>query len=217
MRLVHLAVFAISAYSSGERTTKPFNPLLGETLEWLSDDTRFIAEQVSHHPPICASHMEGKGFEWWQYKGVTAKFTGNAVVSPPDGLSAVRFTADDAQYEWGGLTSCVHNLIVGRLWLDHYGKLTITSSKSSATAVIEFTQCGWFSRGWHKVLATVRDADGNVQYYVGGLWHKKLEYWEAKHGKSIDKVPDDAKTTLWEKPPLPKKAIWRGFSTFVNE
>eukprot|EP01108_Squamamoeba_japonica_P001875 TRINITY_DN183_c0_g1_i4.p2 TRINITY_DN183_c0_g1~~TRINITY_DN183_c0_g1_i4.p2 ORF type:complete len:322 (-),score=160.77 TRINITY_DN183_c0_g1_i4:65-1030(-) len=217
MRLVRVAVFAIAAYSSAERTTKPFNPLLGETFEWMTNETRFLAEQVSHHPPICASHMESKEWEWWQYKGVKAKFTGNAVVSPPDGQTSVRFKADDTTYSWGGLTSCVHNLIVGRLWIDHYGKFVVGSSKSKASATCEFTQCGWFSRGWHKVLATVRDDDGTVRYYVGGLWHERLSFWDAKHGKNIDKVPDSEKTVLWEKPPLPAKACWRNFTTFVND
>merc|ERR1711907_679079 len=77
-----------------------------------------------------------------------------------------RFKADNATYKWGGLTSCVHNLIVGRIWIDHYGKFVIESSKSKASATCEFTQCGWFSRGWHKVLATIRNAKGDVEYYV---------------------------------------------------
>ena len=33
---------------------KPFNPLLGETFELVGKDYRFLAEQVSHHPPITA-------------------------------------------------------------------------------------------------------------------------------------------------------------------
>lgn len=33
---------------------KPFNPLLGETYEYENDNIKFIAEQVSHHPPISA-------------------------------------------------------------------------------------------------------------------------------------------------------------------
>ena len=36
------------------RTTKPFNPLLGETWEYDDGDLKIITEQVSHHPPISA-------------------------------------------------------------------------------------------------------------------------------------------------------------------
>jgi oxysterol-binding protein 1 len=36
------------------RTKKPFNPMLGETYELVTEDYRFFSEQVSHHPPISA-------------------------------------------------------------------------------------------------------------------------------------------------------------------
>ena len=36
------------------RCKKPFNPMLGETYELVTEHYRFFAEQVSHHPPISA-------------------------------------------------------------------------------------------------------------------------------------------------------------------
>ena len=32
----------------------------------LSRRFRFIAEQVSHHPPISACHCDGENYEYWQ-------------------------------------------------------------------------------------------------------------------------------------------------------
>lgn len=49
-RLARVAAFAVSPYSSSLRTHKPFNPLLGETFEYVSeeeDGLRFVSEQVS--------------------------------------------------------------------------------------------------------------------------------------------------------------------------
>lgn len=41
---------------------KPFNPILGETWQAvLSDGTSMFMEQISHHPPVSAFHMEGPG------------------------------------------------------------------------------------------------------------------------------------------------------------
>jgi hypothetical protein len=217
LRLAYLAVFSISAYSTGERTTKPFNPMLGETLEFQTDSIRFVSEQVSHHPPITASHMEGTGWEWWQHKEIKANFTGNAVVSPPGGTTFVRFKKENVTFEWGGLSSCVHNIVVGRLWLDHYGKYTIASKQTGALVEVEFTQCGWFSRGWHKVLAVIKGANGQVRCYVGGFWHEVLEMWDAQHGSDYAKVPDSAKTVLWRKPPAPVNPLWRGFGPFIQQ
>jgi len=36
--------------------------MLGETYELVTEDFRFFAEQVSHHPPISAFIQEGKGY-----------------------------------------------------------------------------------------------------------------------------------------------------------
>lgn len=52
-RIQFVAAFAMSNYSSTlGRTGKPFNPLLGETFEYVRKDRgfRYISEQVSHHP-----------------------------------------------------------------------------------------------------------------------------------------------------------------------
>jgi len=40
---------------------KPFNPMLGETFEYLDPHGKFkmIAELTVHHPPIIAYHVEG--------------------------------------------------------------------------------------------------------------------------------------------------------------
>lgn len=49
-QMCYVAAFAISSYSTtGNRTTKPFNPLLGETFEcdrWADLGWRSMAEQV---------------------------------------------------------------------------------------------------------------------------------------------------------------------------
>lgn len=44
------------------RHKKPFNPHLGETYELVTEDFRFIGEQVSHHPPISAYIQQGKSY-----------------------------------------------------------------------------------------------------------------------------------------------------------
>ena len=45
MRLALVAVHSTTAMSICERTaTKPFNPLLGETYEFVNDDFEYLAE-----------------------------------------------------------------------------------------------------------------------------------------------------------------------------
>ncbi len=45
-----------------DRWRKPFNPILGETWQAsLSDGSAICIEQISHHPPVSAFHIEGPG------------------------------------------------------------------------------------------------------------------------------------------------------------
>ena len=76
-----VAVYAISMLTSLERqNTKPFNPLLGETFEFVTDNYKFIAEQVEHHPPITAWHCKGNsGYEVWTNSKAKSKFTGKSM------------------------------------------------------------------------------------------------------------------------------------------
>lgn len=42
---------------------KPFNPILGETLQCWINGCPVYAEQISHHPPIGALMFKGRGYE----------------------------------------------------------------------------------------------------------------------------------------------------------
>ncbi|CAF0738834.1 unnamed protein product [Rotaria sordida] len=84
-----ITAFIVSHLSSHlERTSKPFNPLLGETFELKNEKDapfHFIAEQVSHHPPISAIHARGLN---WILTGNTQlgiKFHGTNVAALDEG------------------------------------------------------------------------------------------------------------------------------------
>ena len=67
-RMVYVAAFAASEYASTiGRVAKPFNPLLGETYEYVRPDKgyRFFIEQVSHHPPVGAAFAESAKWDYF--------------------------------------------------------------------------------------------------------------------------------------------------------
>uniref|UniRef100_S4RNC7 Oxysterol-binding protein n=1 Tax=Petromyzon marinus TaxID=7757 RepID=S4RNC7_PETMA len=88
-RMVLAAAFAVSAYAPTyyRSGNKPFNPVLGETYECIREDKgfRFVAEQVSHHPPISACHCESKTFVLWQDVRWKNKFWGKSMEILPLG------------------------------------------------------------------------------------------------------------------------------------
>ena len=62
-RLAIVTIYSMVFGNHFERSAqKPFNPMLGETYEYLDPKGKFkmIAELTVHHPPIIAYHVEGK-------------------------------------------------------------------------------------------------------------------------------------------------------------
>lgn len=78
-------VCAFRYASTYGRTCKPFNPLLGETFEYVDKkrNVRFIAEKVVHHPTVLAAHVEGVGWTGAADLEVKSKFWGRCIELKP--------------------------------------------------------------------------------------------------------------------------------------
>ena len=80
-RMACCALLVTTQYAINQtRLKKPFNPILGQTYEQVTDNYRFFSEQVSHHPPITAFHFEGEGFSMESFSHLiqTFKFGGGS-------------------------------------------------------------------------------------------------------------------------------------------
>ncbi|KAF7144707.1 hypothetical protein RHSIM_Rhsim04G0157800 [Rhododendron simsii] len=122
MRLVYASSFFISVYYAIQRTWKPFNPILGETYEMVNHGgITFIAEQVSHHPPVGAGHAENDHFVYDITSKVKTKLLGNSVEVYPLGRTRVTLKRDDVILDLVPPPTKVSNLIFGRTWIDSPG------------------------------------------------------------------------------------------------
>ncbi|XP_044149396.1 oxysterol-binding protein-related protein 1 isoform X3 [Bufo gargarizans] len=161
-RMQCVAAFAVSAVASQwERTGKPFNPLLGETYELVRDDLgfRLISEQVSHHPPISAFHAEGLSNDFVFHGSIypKLKFWGKSVEAEPKGIITLELLKHNEAYTWTNPTCCVHNIIVGKLWIEQYGNMEITNHKTGDKCILSFKPCGLFGKELHKVEGYIQD------------------------------------------------------------
>lgn len=145
-RLALVSIFSISMAAFIERSnTKPFNPLLGETYEYEHTHYRYFAEQVSHHPPITAIHMEGKaGYRVWSNIRPKTKFTGKSLQFHPTFRFYIEFDSTGEKFE---ITQCyisVHNLIIGTPYVDLGGKSCIRNLNIAD----EHCELEFYHRGW---------------------------------------------------------------------
>ncbi|XP_076991874.1 oxysterol-binding protein-related protein 1 isoform X3 [Tamandua tetradactyla] len=178
-RMQCVAAFAVSAVASQwERTGKPFNPLLGETYELVRDDLgfRLISEQVSHHPPISAFHAEGLHNDFIFHGSIypKLKFWGKSVEAEPKGTITLELLEHNEAYTWTNPTCCVHNIIVGKLWIEQYGNVEIINHRTGDKCVLNFKPCGLFGKELHKVEGYIQDKSKRKLCALYGKWTECL-------------------------------------------
>ncbi|KAK5656344.1 hypothetical protein OQA88_4724 [Cercophora sp. LCS_1] len=180
-RMIYVAAFAASEYASTiGRVAKPFNPLLGETFEYVRPDKnyRFFIEQVSHHPPIGAAWAESPKWTYYGESAVRSKFYGRSFDINPLGtwFLKLRPTAggDEELYTWKKVTSSVVGIITGNPVVDNYGPMEIKNWNTGEVCILDFKQRGWKASSAYQITGKINDASGRVRVSMGGRWNSKL-------------------------------------------
>ena len=135
----------------------------------------FILRQVSHHPMIVACHCEGKGWKFWGDTNLKSKFSGRSIQLDPVGVLTLEF--DDGEiYQWSKVcdheylyekcsllgsswmlhsllqvTTSIYNLILGKLYCDHYGTMRIQGNREYSCK-LKFKEQSLIDRNPHQVL-----------------------------------------------------------------
>ncbi|KRY15373.1 Oxysterol-binding protein 2 [Trichinella patagoniensis] len=226
-QMCYVAAFTVSSYSTTtNRTGKPFNPLLGETYEWdRTDDLgwRSLCEQVSHHPPAAALHAESQRWKLWQEFTMSSKFRGKYLSIVPLGYSHLEFLESGNYYIWRKVTTVVHNIIVGKLWIDNYGDMTIEEKKHGVKCHLKYIPYSYFSKDTpRKVTGVVTDKDGVVYWVLKGTWDDHMEcakvIGQSEKHSSTDKPVYETMPPklLWKRnPPLPGAETFYNFTLFA--
>eukprot|EP00882_Tetradesmus_deserticola_P007827 GHRQ01008239.1.p1 GENE.GHRQ01008239.1~~GHRQ01008239.1.p1 ORF type:complete len:474 (+),score=250.32 GHRQ01008239.1:231-1652(+) len=176
-RLALVAAFLVSPFGAAERTWKPFNPLLGETfeLEGLGSGVRFMAEQVCEQPPVSAAHAENEHFTYDIVSAPATKFQGNSLEVYPKGRTRIGLRRSGEVFSHVPPQAKVHNLVLGRTWVDSYGSFLVTNTASGDKVALEFKPCGWFGAGQHEFDGHVVDAEGNAKFAMSGKWNSHVD------------------------------------------
>uniref|UniRef100_A0A3B3VAT6 Oxysterol binding protein-like 2a n=1 Tax=Poecilia latipinna TaxID=48699 RepID=A0A3B3VAT6_9TELE len=150
-RMQVVAAFAVSAVASQwERTRKPFNPLLGETYELIREDEgyRLISEQL--------------------------KFWGKSVEAEPQGTMTLELLKHKEAYTWTNPMCCVHNIILGKLWIEQYGTVEIVNHSTGDKCILNFKPCGMFGKDLHKVEGFIQDESKKKRRVIYGKWTESM-------------------------------------------
>ncbi|XP_015913961.1 oxysterol-binding protein-related protein 1 [Parasteatoda tepidariorum] len=183
-RMEYVAAFACASVASNwDRLGKPFNPLLGETYELIrvEENFKFVAEQVSHHPPVTAFQAESSDFIFTGAVHPKLKLWARSVEVKPEGTLVLKLLKHNETYTWSGVTCCVHNIIVGKLWMEQCGVLEITCHTNGLVAELNFKPAGWYSKDLNCVEGFVLDRQKTKHRLIFGKWCSYIKSMDAQY------------------------------------
>ena len=192
-RLLHVAAFAVSQFSSGrarERAIrKPFNPMLGETFELVRTDKevpsgfRLLVEKVSHRPVRMAMQADSTNWSFSQSPAPTQKFWGKSAELITEGRVRITLRLPDGSeelYSWNVATVFLRNVVMGEKYVEPVGTMTVTNESTGAKASVEFKQKGMFGGRSEDVQVESYGPDGiHTGISLTGNWTTSLRILEA--------------------------------------
>lgn len=212
-RLLLLAAFAMSSMSSQrskERALrKPFNPLLGETFELVREDKgfRFVAEKVSHRPPVMAIQIEARDWMIQYTARPHQKFWGKSAELTDSGPIRITMRRTGETYEYMNPSTFLRNLIAGEKYIEPVGTISI-EAPSGAIGTVEFKAGRMFSGRSEAVVVHAVDAKGTAfPRRFEGKWTESLVEIDGSGSRG---------RTVWQAGPLvPSAKDKYGFTQFT--
>ncbi|XP_036390764.1 oxysterol-binding protein-related protein 5-like isoform X1 [Megalops cyprinoides] len=178
-------------YKKPKGLKKPYNPILGETFRccWLHPQTDsctfYIAEQVSHHPPISAFYVCNKKDGFCIHGSILAKskFYGNSLSAILDGKARLVFLTRDEEYVITMPYAHCKGILYGTMTLELGGKITIDCEKTKCVAELEFKLKPFLgsSSSVNQISGKIRMGE-DVLATVDGHWDGEVFLHEKKSG-----------------------------------
>ncbi|KAI8866717.1 hypothetical protein GQ42DRAFT_139492 [Ramicandelaber brevisporus] len=165
-RMIFIAAFAISpcAATAFRSSRKPYNPLHGETYECLRPDKgfRFLAEKISHAPPIMACHassLTASGFGSWEFyqeSRAKNKFWGKSMEFIQGGTVHIKLSGWNDHYTFTKPSMWVRNMMSATSRsIEYSGDVVVRNHTTGDVCTIRFKESGYFSSSNNEVTAKI--------------------------------------------------------------
>ncbi|KAI7853211.1 hypothetical protein BDC45DRAFT_545685 [Circinella umbellata] len=174
-RFIKIVGFFLSGWHIKPKgVKKPYNPVLGEMFRsrWkYANGTEgiYIAEQVSHHPPISAYHYASpeNGIMIQGNLRPKPKFLGNSAATLMEGSSTITLEGwDDEQYFITMPNVYARGILFGKMVMELGDSCSIKCPKNGF---------GFFSGQYNTVIGKIKDEKtGQVLKEISGAWTNEL-------------------------------------------
>ncbi|BGP42036.1 Oxysterol-binding protein OBPa [Rhodotorula kratochvilovae] len=192
---------------------KPYNPVLGEFFRCrydYADGTAayYIAEQVSHHPPISAWYFASpeQGLELCGELRPKSKFLGNSAANIMEGESHVRFLdgvgAQDGEYDITMPNMYARGILFGKMVLELGDTSIVRNETTGLSCDVEFKTKGFFSGSYNAIAGKIKGPKGEVGE-ISGHWNELMEV-SRKGGKGKEVLFDASRAEVVQKSVSPE-------------
>ncbi|KAG9511418.1 Oxysterol-binding protein-related protein 5, partial [Fragariocoptes setiger] len=198
-RMVGVVKWYLSGfYKKPKGAKKPYNPILGECFRcyWENPSngsrTFFIAEQVSHHPPISAFHVTNRkdGYYLTSSLLTKSKYNGASVSAILDGKASLHFIKRDETYTITMPHANCKGILIGPLCMELGGKVEIVCADTGCRCELEFKLKPMLSgNDSYNMMSGKILSDGKVTHTIDGHWDKRINILDKRYGRS---------NVLWE-------------------
>ncbi|XP_052748328.1 oxysterol-binding protein-related protein 8 [Galleria mellonella] len=179
-------------YRKPKGLKKPYNPVLGETFRccWKHRNTDtytyYIAEQVSHHPPVSAFYVSNRK-EGYVIEGsllARSKFYGNSTSAILEGCARVHLLGWGETYVTTAPYAHCKGIVIGTLSMELGGKVHIICSDTGYQADIEFKLRSFLGSAEQTNAISGRIKKGkDTVATIEGYWDGKMDIKDKKTGE----------------------------------
>uniref|UniRef100_A0A8D0H7G7 Oxysterol-binding protein n=1 Tax=Sphenodon punctatus TaxID=8508 RepID=A0A8D0H7G7_SPHPU len=199
-RMVHVVKWYLSAFHAGRKGSvakKPYNPILGEIFRchwvlptteqedntepisegpvpWVTNNSvTFVAEQVSHHPPISAFYAEciSKKIQFNAHIWTKSKFLGMSIGVHNIGQGCVSCLDYDEHYILTFPNGYGRSILTVP-WIELGGECNINCSKTGYNASIIFHTKPFYGGKKHRVTAEIFSPNDKKSFCsIEGEWN----------------------------------------------
>uniref|UniRef100_A0A7M4FTR4 Oxysterol-binding protein n=1 Tax=Crocodylus porosus TaxID=8502 RepID=A0A7M4FTR4_CROPO len=200
-----------------------------QTKEFSQDQSecyklRFVAEQVSHHPPVSCFYCECKEKKMCVNAHVwtKSKFMGMSIGVSMVGEGVLYLMDHEEEYVFT-LPSAYARSILTIPWVELGGKVSINCAKTGYSATVTFHTKPFYGGKVHRVTAEVKhNPTGTIVCKAQGEWNGMLEF---TYSNGETKVIDTTKLPVIRKKirpivkqgPLESRHLWQHVTSCLKE
>ncbi|KAI9567013.1 hypothetical protein HD554DRAFT_2112016 [Boletus coccyginus] len=180
---------------------KPYNPVLGEFFRCRYDYPNgtqgfYVAEQVSHHPPISAFFYispENRLTIVGELRP-KSKFLGNSVSTTMEGENRITLLGKpgDGDYVVTMPNMYARGILFGKMVLELGDTCAVKNERHRLSCDLEFKTKGFFSGTYNAIVGRVRKGSNDIGE-VSGRWSHVMEFKSTPNGtkRVLFDVPKD--------------------------